>query len=190
MKRLNLICTVLCLAVFSGCAQVNTAAKAAWGVSTETVKTIWGSSTRALEKARADAIEKTYSCSLNDCYDAVLALDRKVKTYVDESFDELGQPIEETDESGEKKDESVEEKKKIEPESGGVFDVFINDRKKSHIVVMGVRGNVDTTEVGIFFSQPSLTTVKIEVASLSGNAKRNVAQMVFDELDLRFSAVK
>ena len=52
---------------------------------------------------------------------------------------------------------------------------------------MGIAGNVETTEVGIFFSQPSLTTVKLEVSSLSSSAKRLVAQVIFDELDLRFS---
>ena len=58
------------------------------------------------------------------------------------------------------------------------------------IVVMGIEGNVDTTEVGIFFTQPNLTTVKLEVSSLSSNAKRRVAQVIFDELDLRFSSVE
>jgi len=76
------------------------------------------------------------------------------------------------------------------PDPDGVFDVFINNRVKRHIVVMGIAGNVDTTEVGIFFSQPTLTTVKLEVSSLSSNAKRKVAEAVFENLDLHFSAVK
>ena len=55
------------------------------------------------------------------------------------------------------------------------------------MVAMGIEGNIETTEVGIFFTQPSLTTVKIEVTSLSSSAKRKTAQLIFDELDLRFS---
>ena len=49
----------------SGCAQV-----------TETAKKVWGSSTAALERARMDALGKTYTCSFTECYDAVLGLAR------------------------------------------------------------------------------------------------------------------
>jgi len=47
------------------------------------------------------------------------------------------------------------------PDPGGFFDVFIDNRAKKHIVV-----------------------------SLSSNAKRKVAEAVFKELDLKYSAVK
>ena len=90
-------------------------------------------------------------------------------------------------EEGEEIDEEGNVK---EPDPGGFFDVFIDNRTKKHIVVMGIPGNVETTEVGIFFSQPSLTTVKLEVSSKSSNAKRKVAEAVFDELNLRFSAAE
>ena len=124
----------------------------------ETAKVIWGSTTRALEEARAEAIAKTYRCSLDDCFDAVVNLARHVK--------------------------------KNEPAHEGFFDIFINDRKRRHIIVMGIQGNVDTTEVGIFFAQPTLVTVKLEISSLSSSAKRKVAQAVFDELDSHFSSVE
>ena len=153
-KKMNVIFAVCCLVFITGCAQI-----------TETVKVIWGSSTRALENARVDAISKTYRCGFNDCYDAVLSLARR----------------------REARDDRADRDPDVKPVNENHFDVFINNRKKRHIVVMGIKGNVDTTEVGIFFSQPSLTTVKLEVTSLSSSAKRKVAQMIFDKLDLRFS---
>lgn len=142
----------------------------------EAVKFIWGSSTKALEDAKVDAIKKTYRCSFNDCYNSILTLARTEPIYV-KKYNEEGEEI---DEEGEVKT----------PDPDGVFDVFINDRVKRHIVVMGIKGNVDTTTVGIFFSQPSLTTVKLEVSSLSSSAKRKIAEAVFEKLDLDFSAVE
>ncbi len=155
-KKLNLFLIACLLVSVSGCAR-----------TMDIPKVIWGSSTRALEEARSDAISKTYRCSFNDCFDAVLDLARKKKEETPE--------ITETDTLI------------IAMEKQGIFDVFIENRKKRHIVVMGIAGNVSTTEVGIFFSQPTLTTVKLEVTSLSSSAKRNVAEPMFEELDLRFS---
>jgi len=142
----------------------------------ESAKFIWGSSTKALEDARVDAIEKTYSCSFKDCYDSVLTLARAEPIYV-KKYNEEGEEIDD------------EGKVKL-PDTEGFFDVFIDNRKKRHIVVMGIEGNVDTTEVGIFFSQSTLTTVKLEVASKSSNAKRKVAEAIFEKLDLNFSAAE
>ena len=59
--------------------------------------------------------------------------------------------------------------------------------KKKHIIVMGIKGNVDTTEVGIFFTNPNVSTVKLEISSLSSSAKRTVAETLFKELDQQFS---
>ncbi len=53
---------VLCAVLLSGCGHVM-----------ELTKTIWGSSTRALEEARIDAVRKTYGCGFEECYDAVLS---------------------------------------------------------------------------------------------------------------------
>ncbi|MBN1869593.1 MAG: hypothetical protein JW847_03335 [Candidatus Omnitrophica bacterium] len=138
----------------SGCAHV-----------TETAKVIWGSSIRALEDARVDALTKTYRCSLNDCYDAVLDLSRHQNV----------------------QNSQAENETEIKSTNENYFDVFIDNRKKGHMVIMGIEGNVDTTEVGIFFFQPTLTTVKIEISSLSSSAKRKAAQIIFDALNLRFS---
>jgi hypothetical protein len=118
-------------------------------------KTVWGSSTRALESARDEAVKKEYVCSLDDCFAAVLTLNRR-----DESTIPLTEKF---------------------------FDVFIKNRIKRHLVVMRIKGNVNTTEVGIFFVRPTRTTVRIEISSLSSSAKEKVSNAVFQELDLRFS---
>ncbi|HQP10596.1 MAG TPA: hypothetical protein PKV41_04360 [Candidatus Omnitrophota bacterium] len=155
----KLKCVVLVCLVSCGCARV-----------LDAPRVIWGSSTRALEEARADAVAKTYRCSFNDCYDAVLNLKRgqeNEKPLVTETEDFI-----------------------VQTGRTGIFDVFMDDRKNQRMVVMGIPGNVDTTEVGIFFSQPTLTTVKIEVSSLSSSAKRTVAEKIFEELDLRFSVAE
>jgi len=66
------------------------------------------------------------------------------------------------------------------------FDVFQKDRVRSFIVVMGIKDNIDTTEVGIFFVEKDLG-VQVEISSLSSSAKRKVKEAVFNELNLRFT---
>ena len=69
------------------------------------------------------------------------------------------------------------------------FDIFLKDPVKGHIVVMGILGNVNTTEVGIFFTPVSDRVVKLDISSLSTTAKEKVAKAVFDELNLHFSEI-
>lgn len=126
----------------------------------EGAKVILGTSVKSLEDARVDAIRKTYYCDFDDCFDVILTLDRT--------------------------GDSRHVKKSLETTSGS-FDVFQQDRIKGFIVVMGIQGNVDTTEVGIFLEAIGRSAVEIEVVSLSSSAKRKVATVVFDELDSRFS---
>ncbi len=134
-KRIITILAVICIFSLSGCTKV-----------LEPFKTIWGSSTRALETARDQALSKTYFCGFNDCYDAVLKVAQDAK-----------------------------------------YEIFINDRQKEHIVVMGIKGNVNTTEVGIFFDEIAISQIKIDVSSLSSSAKEKVAQVIFEELDKKFN---
>ena len=168
-KKPRIIFTICLLAFVMGCAQI-----------TEPVKVIWGSSTKALEDARVDAISKTYRCSFTACYDAVLSFARVRKAHAQRILEE--EALEE-----EALDAQDDNNVPAEVVNKNYFDIFINNRKKRHMVVMGIPGNIETTEAGIFFSQPNLTTVKIEVTSLSSSAKRKVAKFVFDELSLRFS---
>ena len=120
----------------------------------ETAKVIWGSSTNALEKARPQAISKTFHCNFDECFDAVVSLEHTSKS------------------------------KEFIPE--GVFDIFIKDRKKAHLVVMGVTGSEQATEVGIFFVRMSPEIVKIEISSLSHTAKEKAAEAIFATLTSKF----
>jgi hypothetical protein len=111
----------------------------------EFVKTIWGSSTRALEQARDNAITKTYDKSYWDC----------VRSAID-----------------------VVNKRK--------WVIFKKDEIKGYMVVMGVKGSVNTTEIGIFFDELSDTQTRVEISSLSTNAKRKVSKALFHGLDIAF----
>lgn len=165
----------------------------------EPFRTVWGSSTRALEKARATAMSKTYYCSFEDCFNAVIALGR------------------EWDAEAEKKRKELEEKQRTEeglvvgdpkpdlntPESESPymtdaqraaealqrskkFTIFIKDMRKKHLVIFNLPASVDTTEVGVFFSPLDNGKVKIEISSLSTNAKRTAAEIIFPELSQHF----
>jgi hypothetical protein len=166
MPKYILFLIVLLIVYAGGCTHI-----------TETVKVIWGSSTKALERARKEALTKTYVCSFQECFDAVLTL-----AFKDGSW---SQPVEEELQEGSEGEEEGKKIEKLEPATH--FAVFIKNTKKRYIVVMGVRGSVDTTEVGIFFDELTESTVKLEVASLSSNAKRAVSEIVFKELDLKFT---
>ena len=155
-SKRKIAATIILLFTAAGCAIVS-----------EPFKVIWGSSTRALEQARDEALTKTYSCDFDACYDAVLKIAKEAR-----------------------------------------YEIFINERRQEYIVVMGIHGNVNTTEVGIFFSKvvlpvpkiveenetilgtPEKFPVKIEVASLSSTAKEKVAKVIFEGLDKKFAEQK
>lgn len=107
-------------------------------------KTIWGSSTRALEQARDNAITRTYDKSYWDCV-------RSSITYAKKHW-----------------------------------VIFKKDEINGYMVVMGIKGSVNTTEVGIFFDELSDNQTRIEISSLSTNAKRKVAHGLFHGLDIAF----
>lgn len=154
----------------------------------EPFKAVWGTSTKALEEARIDGVSKVYKCEFDGCFDAVLGLDRReiVKMPVpqspSESFINYGAPPS-TDEEN-----NLIGKNKVQEDKKG-FEVFMKDRIKSFIVVVGVPGSIDTTEVGIFFSRYNRESFKIEISSLSEAAKNKVADMVFNELNQKFDEI-
>ncbi len=123
----------------------------------ETFKVILGTSTRHLERARAEAITRGYDCTFRECFDAVLSLSRN-EVMADPKIGERP------------------------------FEVFIKDRVKGYIVVMGIAGNIETTEVGIFLTEVTGGT-KIELSSLSSSAKEKAAEALFRELSLRFNQI-
>jgi len=111
----------------------------------EVGKTLWGSSTRALEVARDQAVTKTYDKSYWDCVRSSIAV------------------------AGKKK-----------------WVIFKKDEIQGYLVLMGVKGAVNTTEIGVFFYELSDTQTRIEVSSLSTAAKRKVARALFHGLDIAF----
>ena len=123
--------------LFSSCA--------VWDNTVEVGKTIWGSSTRALEAARDRAITKTYNKPYWDSVRSTIAV--------------------------------VEKKHWL---------IFKKDEIKGYLVIMGVKGCVNTTEIGIFFDELSDTQTRIEISSLSTNAKRKVSKALFHGLDIAF----
>lgn len=142
MSRIYLgICVVILL---SGCTPL------------EMGRTVWGSSIRSLDKARNNAFKKIYVCRFDECFDAVLTLDRKKNDEAD---------LKET------------------------FQVFMKDRVRSVIVAIGVFGQVDTTEVGIFFERVEDGKYSVEISSLSTTAKEKMALLVFNKLNESFKEV-
>ena len=119
----------------------------------ETPKVIWGSSLKELEDARVHADKRTYFCRFEDCYNAILALDRS----------HPGKPF----------------TKKF-------FDIFMKDPIRGVIVVMGIQGNIDTTEVGIFLREHKDNSLDVEVTSCSSSAQEKAAAAIFLELDKQF----
>ena len=138
--RLILFFAIVCLC--SSCASLG-------DNSQEFAKTIWGSSTRALEQARDHAITKTYDKSYWDCVRSSIAVVEKKQHWV----------------------------------------IFKKDEIKGYMVVMGVKGCVNTTEIGIFFDELSDTRTRIEITSLSTNAKRKVSKGLFHGLDIAFGYI-
>ena len=116
--------------VLAGCASVE-----------EVSKTMWGSSTRALEAARTEAASKIFEGNYEECFREVL------------------------------KTADLEK-----------WTVFVREKTKQHIVLMGIKGQVSTTEVGVFFSELNDGGVKVDVTSLSSNAKMKVANILFKQL--------
>ena len=136
MKSIYLSGMVLLLVVtLNGCARIQ-----------ETTKVIWGSSTRALDEARSEAISKVYHCRYEECFREVMKIAELEK-----------------------------------------FVIFIKDKIKKHIVFMGIKGSVNTTEVGVFFIELNDEETRVEVSSLSTNAKKKVSEMIFPQLGQVFT---
>ena len=139
MRFLLIVAIVL---ICSSCASLNNGASD----TLEVGKTVWGSSTRALEQARDKALTKTYDKPYWDCVRSAIDVVDKKNHWV----------------------------------------IFKKDEIKGYLVIMGVKGSVNTTEIGIFFDELSDAQTRIEVSSLSTNAKRMVSQALFRGLDIAF----
>jgi len=67
--------------------------------------------------------------------------------------------------------------------------IFKKDEIKGYMVIMGVKGCVNTTEIGVFFDEVSDSQTRIQISSLSTNAKRKVARDLFHGLDIAFGYI-
>ena len=121
-------------------------------------RAVWGFSTRALEEARANAVQETFPCDVDACFNAVLQL-----TEADDS---------------------------TTPPTEKVFDLFMRNRRKSVIVLMGVPDSVDTTEVGVFFAVLEPQKIQVDISSLSTNARERAAEIIFKALGEQYPEVR
>lgn len=70
------------------------------------------------------------------------------------------------------------------------YNIFTKDEARGLIVLMGIPGAVDTTEVGVFFTVLEKESgVKVEISSRSSPAKRTVAVLLFAELAQKFNKI-
>ncbi len=69
------------------------------------------------------------------------------------------------------------------------FKLFIKDRSRRLLVVMGVPGSVDSTEVGVFFEPAGDGQVVLEIASLSSHAAAAAAEIIFTDLERKFPVI-
>ena len=170
--------------VVTGCAKLETAA--------EPLKVIWGSSTRALQNARRDAIKKNFQCTPDECFAAVLKLTEpppkpkyedpeKVKKEAPQPLLSVGFGKKEEEVKVEGEDPAIED----DQPKRNYLELFIKDTDQRFLVVMGIPGCVNTTEVGIFVTSLE-QGAGIEISSLSTIAKIKAAEIVFEELQKSF----
>ena len=179
-KFQSFIIIAAALVLASGCSQV-----------VEFPKRIWGSSTKDLENGRATAIQKTYHCTVEECFDTVLTLTQRPKEEYGEEKVPLAPSIQNP--------VQLAPVSPLDPAQNAItpgtdqtvyLDLYIKNRKKNMIVVMGVPNCVNTTEVGIFFTPLDQGNIKIELSSLSTKAKRNASEVVFKELGKHYPEIE
>ncbi len=67
--------------------------------------------------------------------------------------------------------------------------LFKKDEVSGYVVLMGIKGAVNTTEVGVFLVEVTPNQTRIEISSLSTSAKRLVAKPLFHQLDIAFGLI-
>jgi len=192
-----MVCYILSLSfilLLSGCARFADNAL-------EPARVVWGSSTRTLDKARVTALSKTYYCSFEDCYNATLLLGREWDAAIEAKRKKVEE--ENRDQGTLLTGEQKPDLDTLRPESETIivspeeeaaealyktrkFTIFIKNAQKKHLVIFNLPGSVDTTEVGVFFVPLENGRVKIDISSLSTNAKRTAAEIIFPELSQHF----
>ncbi len=69
------------------------------------------------------------------------------------------------------------------------YEIFKKDEVKGYVILLGIQGSVNTTEVGVFFVELNEGQTRVEISSLSTNAKRIVSKALFRGLDEAFGLV-
>lgn len=143
----------------------------------EPFKVVWGSSTRALEKARDNAVRRSFFCAVDQCFDAVLLIAQKQS----QQAPALPKAEEQTTLKPDKEQTLAAQK---------AFDIFLQDRKRRVIVILGVPESNPMTEVGIFLTAAGQDKTTLEITSLSTSAKVRAADMLFAQLAEMFQQVE
>lgn len=167
MKKIKWVYFFVVILSLGGCAALK-----------EEAKKLWGSSTQALEEARNESLKASFFCPWETCFDSVVRYANVEKQHVlDEKInaEKMNQPDNPTDE------QTVKAKN---------FEVFLQDRRRRIIVLMGVPGSVNTTEVGVFFTPLENAATAVEVSSLSTSAKIKAADILFSQLGKEFQVIK
>lgn len=162
-----------CVLIFSGlgCSAIQ-----------EGPRILWGSSVKALSDNRGSAVKKNINCFWEDCFEAVVAYADKAKSGNPEKDFILGKKPEENSNA----DNYLKSPLQKIPQKTN-FTLFLKDKNRRVIVLMGVPGSVDTTEVGVFFAPLEKEGTSVEISSLSTAAKIKTSEMVFEELNRLFS---
>lgn len=177
MNRIIFVILPFFLLAATGCTSFKNAASNV----IESPKVVWGSSTRALEKARRAAISKAFACSFQECFDAVAAI-------AVDAQDDLETP-EEKQAREEKEAQEEGTFKTVDLLADQSFKIFIKDPRKKLLVIYNIPGSVDTTEVGVFFVPADDKKVTLEISSLSTNAKQTAARIIFEKLAKQYIEV-
>ncbi len=167
MKKIKWVYFVVVILNFVGCTAFQ-----------DEAKLLWGSSTQALEQARDESLKAAFSCSWEECFSAVIQYaNLETRGVLDEKInaEKMNQPIIPADEK------TVKVKN---------LEVFLQDRSRKIIVLMGVPGSVNTTEVGVFFTSLENATTRVEISSLSNSAKIKAADILFSHLGKEFQIIK
>lgn len=167
MKKIKWVYFFVVILSLGGCAALK-----------EEAKKLWGSSTQALEEARNESLKASFFCPWETCFDSVVRYANvETQHILDEKInaEKMNQPDNPTDE------QTVKAKN---------FEVFLQDRRRRIIVLMGVPGSVNTTEVGVFFTPLENAATAVEVSSLSTSAKIKAADILFSQLGKEFQVIK
>ncbi len=68
--------------------------------------------------------------------------------------------------------------------------IFINNKKKKKIILMGINEPGDTTEAGVFFSDFKIDRTRVEITSLSQETQSKAASFIFNKLGEVFNEVE